>query len=1115
MKNKKIKLGTAFHIRPVYQALLLALVVGYVPQALGAPFNGVIQEDFTKGATQNKWLMPLPGDGFKNPWDPSSPSPDVVNSACMTAGTQTSKPTATTAGSPPKCTDVSDPVGKGVMRLTPAKNQVVGGIVSDFTFGTQEGVEITFITYTWGGSGADGMTFFLADGSKPATLGASGGSIGYSCTNNNPLFSGVYGGYMGIGIDEWGNFVFRNDNTNTGAPGLSSRLPNTIGIRGAGSINHTYISKHLLQEIYTKFGWGTVPASVQSNWTSLWTSKSGFGPWATNAPSYRRFVDICNTGKLTIDSAYLPSGQRALVLSDKATDPRLKLYNYQYFAHKHLSRRFATESAHSRDQAVPMLYRIRITPNGKASVWVSYNGGDFQPVMTDFDIVSANGPLPESFRFGFMGATGGAHNNHEVLCFKAAPATQSEGSADVNLPDAKLVSDTQVYLSFFNKVHWTGNLTAQNILRNPDGTYAVQSVVNWDGACVLTGGACERKGNQIVNKQTSRKFFTWNGTAGAALEWRNLSAAQQAALKAPTEANTVGEDRLAYLKGDTSKEVQNGGIFRPRRKGLLGDIVNSSPVWVGYPANKEYLFTSRWRDQRNIGATMPENNGQTYTSYAGLNQTRTNVVYAGSNDGFLHGFRSGHYNAAKQFQQANNDGHEVFAYMPAAVLSRIHNSADPSLDLTSPQYAHNYYNDAPVATGDVFYQGAWHTWLMSGLGAGGNAVYALDVTNPDSFSAANVIGEWSHASGGIWQNLGNTYGTPVFGRFHDGNWGAVFGNGWCSTADAANGNCTASSGPAGIYVMSIDQSTGKPSFQFISTGESGTPASPNGIAYVTPIDLDGDNIYDYAYAGDIKGNVWRFNLLSSNKSDWTRQPQKLFTAPATQPISTKVIVTRMAQNGTSGDVILNFGTGLRQEGYLGGKTTYATGQQSIYGIRDKTALNFSTNPGNTIPQVSRNQMQGQVVHENGKRDQLSNMNVDWSTKSGWYLDLTRVTINGKVEYEQVIYNPYLERGKYLIVNTFIDGSSPALSCDTVQSTGYTYPLESTTGSGLRGFFDGNFTGSAYRKQLNAVGAPILMRTTDNKLLMLTKDQQGNTKIHEVYIPETPAIRRISWREIFD
>ena len=148
-----------------------------------------------------------------------------------------------------------------------------------------------------------------------------------------------------------------------------------------------------------------------------------------------------------------------------------------------------------------------------------------------------------------------------------------------------------------------------------------------------------------------------------------------------------------------------------------------------------------------------------------------------------------------------------------------------------------FYNDASPATGDVYYNGKWHTWLLSGLGAGGSTMYALDITDPAKFSAANVIGEWTNRSGGVWSNLGNTYGTPVFGRFHNNTWGAVFGNGWCTKTDADNGNCTANTGPAGIYIMSINKDTGTPSFRFISTGVSGTADDPNGIAYVTPTDV--------------------------------------------------------------------------------------------------------------------------------------------------------------------------------------------------------------------------------------------------------------------------------------
>lgn len=1107
MRKQQAEVGG--RVKPICKALAAALMAGYALQAFGSSnFNGVIEEDFSGGITKNKWLMPLPGDGF-------STGGKVTNVACLTAGTQASTPTATVAGSPPGCTNAGsrDDPGKGVLRLTPVYWQQVGGIVSDFTFGTKEGVEITFITYTWGGDGADGMTFFLADGSKPATLGASGGSIGYQCSNINPIVSGVYGGYIGIGIDEFGNFVnHQPDNTSSGA-GFAR---NAIGIRGAGSINHTYISEHLLQEVYDKFGWGGVPPSVQKRWKDLWASKGPDGVERYSAESHKRFTNICRSGKLTIDSAYLPAGQGALELSEGAADPRLKLYNYKYLAHKVLDQHTMPiySKVSSRTAAVPILYKIRITPDGKASVWISYNGGEFQPIMKDFDIIAGNAPLPDSFRFGFMGSTGGSMNNHEVMCFKAAPATQSEGSADVNLPDAKLVSGAQVYLSFFNKVHWYGNLTAQNILRKADGTYTIQPAANWDAACNLTGGKCDRTGKQNVSKQSVRKLFTWAGSAGVPLEWSNLDSSQQNALSSPGESPAMAQDRLNYLKGNTDLEVGRGsGSFRPR-KNLLGDIINSSPVWMGYPNDKN-LSTTSWQDKRYPSTAMKENGGQIYATFANLNRTRTNIVFAGSNDGFLHAFRSGRYNAAGQFENTNNDGQEVFAYIPGSVLSRMHNKTDTALDFFSTQYAHNYYNDAPVGTGDVFYDGQWHTWVMGGLGAGGDTVYALNVTDPDSFSASNVLGEWSSSPVGEWSHLGNTYGTPVFGRFHDGNWGAVFGNGWCSTADAANGNCTASNGPAGIYVMSIDQNNGSPSFKFISTGEAGTPDSPNGIAYVTPVDLDADNIYDYAYAGDIKGNVWRFNLLSKDSNAWVSQPQKIFTTSSNQPISTKIVVTRMNPKDASGDVILNFGTGMRKEGYLGNKTTYAAGQQSIYGIRDKTALSFSMASGTNTAQVNRGQMQEQTVHASGNKDQLSNMKIDWDKKSGWYLDLTQVTINGKTEYEQVIYNPYLENGKYLIVNTFIDGSSPVLSCSTVQSSGYTYPFESTSGSGLRGFFDKNFTDAAYRKQLDAVGSPILIRTTDDKLLLLTKDEQGKVNFNEIYLSrENPLIRRISWREIF-
>ena len=119
----------------------------------------------------------------------------------------------------------------------------------------------------------------------------------------------------------------------------------------------------------------------------------------------------------------------------------------------------------------------------------------------------------------------------------------------------------------------------------------------------------------------------------------------------------------------------------------------------------------------------------------------------------------------------------------------------------------------------------------------------------------------------------------------------MFGNGWCSNVDESNGNCKKTdTGQAGIYLMLVDPSNGAISFKFLNTNV-GTTANPNGIGEVTPVDLDKDNITDYVYAGDIQGNIWRFDLTSNSVSDWEAQaPSNIFTTAVSQPVTTKINV---------------------------------------------------------------------------------------------------------------------------------------------------------------------------------------------------------------------------------
>ena len=563
----------------------------------------------------------------------------------------------------------------------------------------------------------------------------------------------------------------------------------------------------------------------------------------------------------------------------------------------------ANEAAISRSDGVPIFYSLKITQDGLLSLSYSINGGAYQPVITKQSITASNGALPANFLFGFAGSTGGSTNIHEILCFKADPATTTGSSAGASeKQSAKLETGAQAYFAFYNPANWTGRVTASGLGLDSFGNVIVAVTPNWDASCalsgVIAGDVCQTTGvaGPVAAQAAvggTRNILSWNGTMGIPLTFSSLttspSGGQAAAINlgdaAPLPACSASiaystDQRLNYLRGDHSCEVNSAGVGRFRaRTNLLGDIIDSSPTWVGPPISP-YAVT--WSDRYRPTSVMPEAGGtaQTYAQYITTTKTRTNVVYVGANDGMLHGFRSGYYDATGAFNATGNDGSEVLAYMPATVLAAIHQyqtlpAPAPSLaniDFPNTQYAHAFYVDAAPGTGDVFYGGTWHTWVVGGLGAGGQAIYALDVSSPSTFAqtpaaaTAIVKGEWNSSTltcpntANCKNNLGYTYGTPQLRRLHDGKWAVIFGNGFGST-----------SGDAGIFVMTIDPSTAASTFYYLSTG-TGTAASPNGISYTSPADLDGDHVTDFVYAGDLKGNIWRFDLPERHRDQLGGHP---------------------------------------------------------------------------------------------------------------------------------------------------------------------------------------------------------------------------------------------------
>ncbi|HET8701797.1 MAG TPA: PilC/PilY family type IV pilus protein, partial [Nitrococcus sp.] len=486
--------------------------------------------------------------------------------------------------------------------------------------------------------------------------------------------------------------------------------------------------------------------------------------------------------------------------------------------------------------------------------------------------------------------------------------------------------------------------------------------------------------------------------------WANLDKSQTALLNQASDGtvDNEGELRLAYLRGDRSQEQSNGGGFR-NRMGLLGDVVDATPVYVGPP---DRFYPAHWDDLTISNDSAPENlpSDGTYDAFKTAHSNRAGVVYVGANDGMLHAFDAA-------------TGNELFAYVPSAVYDHLS-------DLTDPSYGHRFYVDGTPTEGDAFFDSAWHTVLVGGLRAGGQGIYALDITDVPGASA----GETSVAAKVLWEftdaddpDLGYTYSKPQIVRLHNGQWAAVFGNGYNNTESDGHASTT---GDAVLYIVNIADGS---LIKKIDTGKgmASDPLKlnrPNGLATVTPADIDGDGIVDYFYAGDLFGNLWKFNVKDSSSGKWVvAYNAPLFTAVDAkgnaEPITAAPSIRR---HPTGAGYLLMFGTGKYLEN---NDAIISSNIQSIYGIWDRD--------GSALKSFTRSNLLQQSILQTTTADGtdyrvVTDNPITWAssdpTKSpgsgqylGWYLDL----LAGEMQVTDSLL-----RGDRLILTTLIPNDDP-------------------------------------------------------------------------------------------
>lgn len=582
----------------------------------------------------------------------------------------------------------------------------------------------------------------------------------------------------------------------------------------------------------------------------------------------------------------------------------------------------------------------------------------------------------------------------------------------------------------YDSSDWSGNVMRQ-IPFDANGNPITPPTKVWEAGCLLTGGNCIG-GVKPPRSPASRVVLTFDGSTGRPFEWGSLSSAQQAALnRSPVSvaasanpstwiADGFGSKRVDYLRGDRTYEATGSPQFR-HRGSVLGAVVNAQPVYISSP-------DSGWSDNFPAGSpeavaaanTSAAGNSGSYAKFVNHNNNRAATVYVGANDGMLHAFSAA-------------DGVERWAYVPGMTFNYVSSDSTPFtksnvnlLRYTNKSTLVPTVNNSPTKQ-DVFINGEWHTVLVGSLGLGGRGVYALDVTDPTSVTESSV----SAASTVMWEftnnstngaALGYTYGKPNIVRLHTGKWAVLVASGYFPLEhtrslepnydDPASNDVAA--GKTSLLVLDLVTGALITELKTSSAPQYGQATKTFGLSTPGVYDIGGDQVDDVALAGDLAGNVWRFDLSDPSPGSW--KVDLLFKTYAVAadvgkyPVS--VMPLGMRVPATRG-IVWVFGTGK----YIGkDDRTASIPSQAFYGVYDA-----GTNPAGSTYPVPASSLLVQAMTEDTHTppNRFVTTAVPTITTRGWTIPLNISTEPGE---RNVVTGFALDTSNRVILPTLIPTS---------------------------------------------------------------------------------------------
>lgn len=665
---------------------------------------------------------------------------------------------------------------------------------------------------------------------------------------------------------------------------------------------------------------------------------------------------------------------------------------------------------------------------------------------------------------------------------------------------------TSIYQGAFDTAGWTGDVISIPVSVNGSNTVTISSTNNWSAA--------DRLG-LLTSPQTTRKIVVGRTGAAAspvasAFSWSAIDTDLKTQLSktSPTAVtDTLGEDRLNYLRGDRSRE---GSLFRTRSK-LLGDIVNSGIAYSGTPTT-----------------SLTNNDG--YGGFLSANISRAPAVFVGANDGMMHAFNA-------------NNGDELFAYIPSWLGPKL------SL-LANTTYINNhqsYVDSTPVVAEAKIGVGStasdWKTVLVSGTGAGGPGVFALDVTNPVAFTTTNALWEFTKADDA---DMGFVVGQPRIVKMRTSTPTAVPTYRWFAAVASGVNNYVAdgaglfsSTGNPALFLLALDKPVG--------AAWTAMGSTPNYYKIVLPIDstlsttmatglinfrpiFGTQGEVTQIFMGDLHGKLWKLDFSLRDTSQWQMGklssfnrgtvgapiPYPLFVATTAagvpQPISMAPTVLAGPDIGNIQTRYIAFGTGK----YLESTDKISTAISSLYAVYDNGSTAADNSPVGSGAISGRGRLKAGGINTTtgiitvppftwGRAISDS----DLTQRSGWYFDFQQA---GERQISSAtVFGDEIVFGSLIPAATGTSGS-----CSASGGGGVEYRINIDTGNG-----------SSAASNVGLLGQPLVIELAGNveykvsnstgrrlKIVSKTTIQQGSTGISSSNATATTFVAgRLSWRQI--